>query len=672
MNIIATAGRMAAFDLRLFRRHPRFLSSCLAILFVPALYALIYLSSMWDPASHTRALTVALVNDDPGMDYQGRHIALGDEVIAGLEAQGTFGYRRLQQADEARQAVREGRAAFAVLIPSDFSRLAVPGEQPGAGRLTIYTSEGNNYTGAGFAKRFAPELSHRVNQALNTQRWAVVLKTAVGSVDSVEQLRTGVAQLVDGAGALSTGLGQAQGGAHAIASGSQQLAQGTDTLQSGLQELRTASTQLTGGMKQLGQGVREMNARTPAAADLRTLREGSSQLVAGQAALGKGLAELQQGAGTLREGTARFGAEAGKVLIAGDKLAAGAAQLEAGAARLQTGLGEARGAATQLSAGATRLDQGVGALTEGMGRLGEGLSKMSAALPEDRQLEAYVMGVDKAASGAGDLHQGAQKLAGATAQLDTGLGRLGEGSQRLKAGLDLLASKLPADLKSPTGSATGLAESVQPYIEVAAPVPNQGTAFAPNFVPLSLWIGATLTTFLFALRRLPEPLVDGSRLGLVLGKLTVPGLLVCGQVLVMLAMLFGVLELQVAQVPRFAVTLFVTGIVFLAIIFSLVRMLGDAGKVVAMLLLILQMAGAGATMPIELANRFFLAVHPWLPLTWVVRAMRVTMFDAYDGAWVMALGKVVLAGAVAVTLAALVGRWKVVAPEAYQPAMDMD
>ena len=127
--------------------------------------------------------------------------------------------------------------------------------------------------------------------------------------------------------------------------------------------------------------------------------------------------------------------------------------------------------------------------------------------------------------------------------------QLAQGSQRLADGVALLASRLPENVASLTGSASGLAESIQPRIEVVAPVANQGSGFTPNFAPIALWVGATLCTFLFAYRWLPRPLAGQPPLAVVLGKLLVPGLVLLLQTLILLAMLFGLLQVEVVSVP---------------------------------------------------------------------------------------------------------------------------
>ncbi|MDP3084210.1 MAG: YhgE/Pip family protein, partial [Rubrivivax sp.] len=311
-------------------------------------------------------------------------------------------------------------------------------------------------------------------------------------------------------------------------------------------------------------------------------------------------------------------------------------------------------------------------LTRGAAQFGSSLSALAAALPGDEPLNSFAAGLNDAVAAATSLSAGAQQHSAGSAQLEGGLGQLGQGTARLRAGLALVADKLSSNPALPGGSPAGLSESVQPLIEVAAPVANQGSGFAPNFIPLSLWVGATFCTFLFAYRALPSVLAAEPTLALVLGKLALPALLVCGQALLMLLMLFGVLGVEVHSVPRFVVTLLLTALAFLTLIFALVRIFGDAGKLVALVLLVLQLAAAGATMPIELTTPFFQAIHPYLPMTWVVRSLRIAMFGAFEGAWASSAAAIAAVGVACIALATWFGRWRPVDPEAYRPQIETD
>jgi len=133
---------------------------------VSALYALIYLTRVWDSNANTRALPIAIVNLEAGLQYRGHAVNVGGELTKGLMASGTFGHRTLPDAAQAPQAVQRGTLAFAIVSPKDFNANAVPGVQPGAGQVTVIASEGNNYAAAGFGRRFAQDLGHKANAIL--------------------------------------------------------------------------------------------------------------------------------------------------------------------------------------------------------------------------------------------------------------------------------------------------------------------------------------------------------------------------------------------------------------------------------------------------------------------------------------------------------------------------
>lgn len=219
MNFYRHILFIARIEARFFVRYPRLLVAALAVALIPALYAIIYLSSVWDPASNTGALPVGLVNLDTPVTYRQHVFNVGDEVVARLKTSALFGYQDFADEALARQRVREGKLAFALIIPKDFSSNALPGAQAGAGKLVIFISEGNNYEAAGLARRFAGDLGHAVNESLNERRWTLVLNSAAGSERSVSRLREGAEQLRKGAKELSDGAHQNANGARAVGRG---------------------------------------------------------------------------------------------------------------------------------------------------------------------------------------------------------------------------------------------------------------------------------------------------------------------------------------------------------------------------------------------------------------------------------------------------------------------
>lgn len=633
---------IARTEFGFFSRFPKLLWATLAVALIPALYVVIYLSSVWDPAGRTHDLAVGLVNHDTGVQYRDHRFNVGDEVVQTLRTQAQFGYLDFDREDEVRQRVRQGELAFALIIPEDFSSNAIPGAQPGGGKLVVYTSEGNSFEGAAIARHFAEELGNRVNESLNERRWALVLRNAAGSQRSVERLREGVDELRKGAQELDTG--------------TQQVARGTKTLQIGSRALNDGVGQLTSGFKQLGSGLRTLDAKRPSNNDLTRLKTGAEALAAGHAEFSKGMDELLTGAQRMQEGIDKFRDEARDSLFIPSRVAEGASQLSDGMAQLDNGLQTASSAQQKLADGANKLNAGVGALTNGVRAMGNGIHTAVTKLPEDNQLDAL-------AAGATDLTRGASALA-------DGTDKLGQGSHRLLAGLELLAFSLPASVEAPEGSAQGLANSVTPQLEVAAPVQNNGSGFAVNVIPGALWLGAGIAAFLIHVRTLPRQARHFSAPARTVGKLLLPLGVVWLQAALVWATVQWGLHIRIAHPGGFVLTLVAASGTFLLIVFALTRALGDAGKALAMVFLAVQLSASGGVLPVELSGGLYEEISPWLPMTWVVRAIKATLFGAYDAAWQGPLMYLAAAALLASLMACYVGRWRYVPHSALRPAVD--
>lgn len=672
MGVIQHSRRVTATEWSLLVRHAKLRWSALGVLMLPALYALIYLSSVWDPNAHTRSLPVALASEDAGVVYRGIQVNVGSELLAALEARHEFAYTRYPDAAAARAAVRRRDALFALIVPAEFSRQATPGGEAQRGRLIVYTSEGNSYTGAGIARRFAPEVAHQVNETLNERRWALALETSAGSARSIKSLRDGVAQLNQGAALLVDNLHQAQKGATRLADGSRGLAVAAGEAAAGQAQLVESGLQFTDSLRRGGGALRQLQSRLPADAELRALRSGATTLATGQVILGDALGQMQSGAVRLTDALEEFRTRSEESLFVGGEITRGAEAAAGGARALGEGLRQAGAQQEKLAAGARQLETGVYRAAAGMGALGSGLAGIVAALPEERRLDEFGVALRESGRGAERVRTSLAELRDGAGALNQGLQRLDEGATRLGSGLRLLATVLPAETPSLDGTAPSLAAPAESVIEVVAPVANNGTGLAPNFVPMALWAGALMATFLIHPRRLPVSLAAAPRLALWLGKLAVPALVALGQALIMLAMMVLVFDIRVPNVATFALTLAIASLAFLAMVYAAVKLLGDIGKVLAVLLLVLQLASAGALVPIELTTGFFQTISPWLPFTWVVRAFRATLFGAFDGAWLMPWAMIVACGLAAFVIGAFAGRWKFVPDEAYGPAIDLD
>ncbi len=346
-------------------------------------------------------------------------------------------------------------------------------------------------------------------------------------------------------------------------------------------------------------GIRTIESHLPASADLRALKSGAQQLGAGQrdmgaglAQLGSGLEQLDLGAGQLAGGARKMQSETRDLWLVGERVSAGAGELAEGADRLQQGIRQARGGARQaqagnrqLVAGSASLEAGVTQLADGVQALGDGVRKMASRLPADKQLDEFVGG-------------GAQ---------------LAQGAQRLLVGIRAIEAALPNSIPRIEGNASGLADSVEPRIEVDAPVMNNGAAFIPNMVSVALWIGAVMAGYLFNMNVVLSGHAHFPKMAKALAKLTVPVLVVLLQVALVQATLLGVLSVRTPRVVAPGLTMALASVVFLGVLVAMVHVFGEFGRILTVLLLTLQLSAGGGVLPVELSAGYFVPYTPGCP-----------------------------------------------------------
>lgn len=642
MRFLVQLRRLARLELTLMLSHAKGWAALAVVSCVPAIYLLIYLSSMWETAAHTHALKVGLVNLDQGHVYREQRADMGREVVDALIDKGDFGYVPLTDPEQAIARVRTGELAFAIVIPSDFSAMALPARSANEGRLQVHVSAGNNYQTYLIAKKMTQELDADVNEALNRQRWKFVLSSVMASGDLVE-LRSALARVEQGTREISTGLTEASRGSARLTQGSAHLSEEVGRLVTGSQ--------------QLGQYVRGIESSLPPADDVRRLRVGADELAAGHVEMDKALVQLHAVSTKLYQGVEQFRQNEPNIPFFSANLNEALDPLQTGLGDLREGLFKAQQGHRQLSSGADQVRDSVRALAFGVRDMRASLRQVVAKLPDNPQLA--------------QISTGSQELASGQAQLDQGLRKLREGSVYLHTSTQWLLERVPTEIRLIDGSPEGLAHSVAPELRVMSPVGHLGQAMVPNVLPVAVWLGASIALFLIRGRHMARMARRYGAAAKLLGKATVPVLVVTVQALVLCLVLWGWFELPVRH-PAALVTLMVsTAIAFVFVVLLFIRLAGDTGKALAMLLLALQISASGGVVPIELSGEFFSALSPWLPMTWMVHGLKAAIFDAYGGDWLTPLFATLSIGAASAVLAMGLGRWREARMRHLRPALDL-
>jgi putative membrane protein len=654
-----------AAEAALFRK-PLVVLATLALIFVPSLYVLIYVSSVWDPYGSLSQLPAALVNEDQPVERNGRHVALGEQVAKTLLQEQTFAFRTYPDQASARAAVRDGRAFFALLLPKDFSAQAMAANDAKSAEMPIYLSEGGNYTASLITKRFGSELAHTVNETINRERWAALLDAGTPKQPG---LSSGLAQIEAGGQRLAEGAGALKRGADELALGMAKADTGANRLSTGSVQLATAAGQLTDGLKRVTAAVGEIQSKLPTDEQMQTMAAGSHALVDGMGKLNDGFRQLEVGETQLVSGARQLQEGSAKVPIWGGRVSAGAGELKAGIEKFGGGLVQVDAGSQAIGDGMAKLDTGVQPLTAGVIKLNAGLRTLASQLPKNEQLDLFANsmiqlrdGESELARGLSQLRTGAELLDGGSQQVESGAQQLAAGVGRAATGFDeAFAGAVPQKLAVP----------VQAKIETVAPVPNNGPAFSPYFSSLSLWIGAIMMSFIFHLRRVVAPMASGSRWSHWFAKALFLYLIGIGQATVVFGVLTLLLKIQFVDALSVWEIAVIGSFAFVSVILCFMTILGDAGRLLAVILLIFQLAASGGIYPVELSHSFYQRVHPYLPFSILVRGFRATMFGAFDGHWAVPAQQLLGVALGTIVLGMIFARWKYVPADAFGPAVDV-
>ncbi|MDR0936136.1 MAG: YhgE/Pip family protein, partial [Oscillospiraceae bacterium] len=160
------------------------------------------------------------------------------------------------------------------------------------------------------------------------------------------------------------------------------------------------------------------------------------------------------------------------------------------------------------------------------------------------------------------------------------------------------------------------------------PIANTGTGFAPYFSSLALWIGALLISMVMGRRVERKQLQGANGVNLTIGRYL---FFACAGIL-QAALLTGIIYALGIDVQSGFLTflaLVVSALTSIALVSTLIGIFGMFGQMLSMFLLIFQLTASGGTFPTELTQGgLFMALHPLVPFTYSLNALRETISGA--------------------------------------------
>jgi putative membrane protein len=640
--------KLAALELRRFGRGKLPRAALVALLVLPLLYGALYLWSFWDPYGRLDRIPVALVNDDKGARADGKRLAAGDDITEGLRESDTFEWHEVSAA-EARAGVEDGRYYLSLTMPADFSRriASSAGDSPETGALQVRTNDANNY--------IVGQISRTVFSEVRT---AASTKASRSFLDrifiSFSDIHGETVKAAKGADDLEGGIGKAEKGSKDLADGLKDAKKGSGKLSKGLTKLDKGADDLADGSQQVAEGTQTLADKVNGVSDKvgpflkdndKTIGD-TAQLVADSAAgIRHNLDTLVKTAPTAAKGAhaasdtlddvykarcedpvlpdaacadlKKAKTAAADVARVADDVNTLIADQDGDLKKLDGHLGTLQKQAQALADRAPHLSEDLDDAVSKINKLNEGAGKVASGA------KTLHSGLGTASTGASDLDKGVGDLKTGAEDLNGGMYKLVDGSGELSDGLHDGAEQIPDyDRQDRDRRTEVMADPVRLASQDLHQAPNYGTGFAPYFIPLSLWVGAMVAYMLITPmnRRALAAGAPAWRIALA-GWLPVVAIGAL-QTVALMSVLHWAVGLEMARAAGTVGFLFLVTACFAAIVQWLNARFGAAGRILVLALLMLQLTSAGGTYPVQTSPGFFNALHPFLPMSYVVDALR--------------------------------------------------
>lgn len=683
-------------DMMRIRKNVIALVVIVGISVVPCLYAWFNIAASWDPYSNTGNLKVAVASVDEG--YEGSLIPLeiniGDQVLSALRENTQMEWVFTTK-DKATAGVKSGKYYAAIVIPKDFSNkmMSVFSENVEKPEITYYSNAKENAIAPKVTDKGASAVQRQVNQVfietisdttLTVLQAVSNMTEASGAETIVSNLNTNLNRI---SGDLSASAGLLQSFSDMTVSAQNLLNSTTEFMQSA----QTQSQESKQTFQKSKDSFSDIDSALDAATDNVETALNATQSVYDEMnqTITKAFETQSQDTETVASTLDTLAAKVQKIIDSyqsvrdavasiSDSHSELASAVDAVVSRMDTSIKaqqelhdklqntaqSLRDTTTDIATAkkelqdlfATNGTQIADATNEYQSSMETSLNKLTDALDSSKtkissllsQLEKSTDGIYSLTDAADSdliqiqsvladsgklLNDAADKISDTTAKLDE-MEQSGDFSE--------LESIISGDRSS---ISSFLAAPVSLKTHKVYEIANYGSSMAPFYSVLSIWIGGIVLVAMLKVNvseKCTEGLENVKLYQVYFGRFIT--FLIVGLFQSTLIALGDLLYLgiQCEHPFLFLLACWFSSIVFVNIIYTLTVSLGDIGKAVSVILLVVQVAGTGGTFPIEVAPKFFQAVYPLLPFTHSMAALRETVGGMYGMNYWIDLGKLAI------------------------------
>jgi len=277
-------------ELKALLKSPKLWITIIGVSLIPALYNLIFLSSMWDPYGNVKHLPVAVVNKDKSASFQNKTLNIGHDMVDNMSKNKNLDYHFVTE-NEAQKGIDDGDYYMVITFPENLSSNAASllTNDPKKLEISYQTTAGHSFVSSKMSDSAMSKLKDTVSKNITSTYVGAVFRSMSQLQGGMGTAANGASQLYAGAGALQSGSQTLSNGLGTLAGSTQTLATGVDTLSSGASAYTSGVSTLSGALSQLNANSESVNS---AAGQFVSGAEAMNTLVTGADSLSTALSQM--------------------------------------------------------------------------------------------------------------------------------------------------------------------------------------------------------------------------------------------------------------------------------------------------------------------------------------------------------------------------------------------
>ena len=629
---------------------------------IPALYAWFNILSNWDPYGEdaTSRMHISVYSEDAGFEYEGLSVNIGDSVISGLKENSAIGWVFTDSKEEALDGVYSGDYYAALIIPENFTNdmISFIGGDLEHPTIGYYENSKKN----AIATKITSKVKKTVQQQVNTTFVSTLAEMTVSASDALTGIETEHGSVLDttitkmkdmdstletyenilGTFALVTGsASDLVGSTQSILPNLNNMVEsGQDTVNnlqysalSGGETARTVANMVDISMDTITNGLQNLNKQVETLQNADDIAKITEQLASTEQltdyVLGILKSQLGEQSDEYLGGLNSYQALKDSVGRLQQDQNTTQEQLQDLKSTIASQVQTCLDAMSQLK---ITFDNNI------VPKLDQSVDDVQSALIKTN---ALLTGIDGSFSDVESALQSYQdSLNSGTDSITATKNYIADIRQKLETVTDALSALngdeqyqdiLQMFQNDPEMIASFVSSPVSLDTEAVYKIKNYGSAMAPFYTVLALWVGGLILVALIHVKvEREDDLIDVKPYQAYFGRYIV--FFLVSQVQAAITVLGNLFFVQIQCVHPFLFWLAAacSSFVFSLFMYSLTVAFGNVGEAIAVVVMVIQVAGAGGTFPIEVLPEVYQAIYKFLPFTYCLNAMRACVGGMYQ------------------------------------------